>query len=99
MPAEPGLSGLRDAYEEADRVLREARGVFEATRTAYADRRRYAPSGAQTDRARQAMGLAGMDWLRALIERETARDRLDSERRDQDADPFGGLDAGPGGRR
>lgn len=78
------LRTLRARLDEADRALRVARGVFNATRDAYDGRRRYVPGGAETERARAAWAMAGHEWIRALITRETVRDQLAAERRDVD---------------
>ncbi|MGW0070470.1 hypothetical protein ACWDUI_23755 [Streptosporangium sandarakinum] len=76
------LRVARDAFDDADAELRTARRAFDAARDAYDSRRRYAPSGGETERARTAMALAGHAWLSALVERERLRDELESERRD-----------------
>jgi len=78
------LRALQDAYEQANSDYTDARRTFETARNAYDSRRRYAPAGAETERARAAWAMAGHEWMRALITRETARDRLNSERRDVD---------------
>ncbi len=78
------LRALTAAFETADQALTDARRNFESATASYDDRRRYAPSGTQTDKARAAWGIAGLEWMNALIARETAHDRLAGERREVD---------------
>lgn len=76
------LRALQAASEAADQALVAARRTFETATAAYDQRRRYAPAGAETAAARAAWSLAALEWMGALIARETARDELASERRD-----------------
>ncbi|MEU0516627.1 hypothetical protein [Streptosporangium sp. NPDC006007] len=78
------LRPLQDAYDQAAADYAAARRTFESARNAYDSRRRYAPTGAETERARAAWAMAGHEWMRALVAREMARDQLASERRDVD---------------
>ncbi|MEV4059702.1 hypothetical protein [Nonomuraea dietziae] len=78
------LRALQEAADQADRDLAAARAAADTAASAYDQRRRYAPSGKETDRARQAWGMALHEWAHALFNQAAARDQLAAERRDVD---------------
>jgi len=80
---------LRAAQEAADRLATElaaARASVDGAARAYDARRRYAPTGAETEAARAAWGLALCEWCRLLIDHAAAADRVAAERRRVDRD-------------
>ncbi|MEV7805047.1 hypothetical protein AB0O28_19060 [Microbispora sp. NPDC088329] len=85
------LRTAQAAFAAADRALVEARATLDGATKAYDQARRHAPRGRDLERARQAWGLATMEWARALIARETAKDDLAAERRDVDTDAAAAL--------
>lgn len=85
------LRAAKATYEAADQTLVEARTTLDGAAKAYDRARRHAPRGRDLERARQAWGLATMEWARALVARETAKDNLAAERRDVDTDAAAAL--------
>lgn len=79
------------AANAAETALTEARRDLDTSTKAYEHRRRYASTGRQTDQARAAWGLNLITWAQALIARETARDRVKTERRDVDETAMNAL--------
>ncbi|GIH70303.1 hypothetical protein [Sphaerimonospora thailandensis] len=78
------LRTAQAAYDTADRALTAARATLDGAGKAYDSTRRRTPRGVNLERARQAWGLALLDWATALIARETAKDTLAAERRTTD---------------
>lgn len=76
------LRAAQAVLDQADRDLKEARATLDSAARAYNDIRCY-PSEA-AERARQAWGLALMEWARAVIEQAGAKDRRDAARRTTD---------------
>jgi hypothetical protein len=74
------LRAAQARLDQADRDLAEQRLELNSAAANYDRVRRYQPT--QTDRARQAWGIALMDWAAAWITRETAKDAVAIERRD-----------------
>lgn len=78
------LRRLQGNLESAEARLRETRRNLDVSGKAYNERRAYAPSGAQTNRARSAWALNLMVWAEALVEHATIEDRTKAERRTVD---------------
>jgi len=78
------LRAAQAALKTAEAALTATRAAFDAATHNYDRARRYAPTSRETDRARQEWALAGHEWMRALIARETAKDAVASERRTTD---------------
>lgn len=78
---------LRALQADVDRLadeLADARQRLDSSARAYDGRRRYAPTGLETERAHTAWALALKEWAHTLIAHAAARDRLAAERRDVD---------------
>ena len=77
-----GLRAAQEVLDQADTDLKQARTTLDSSARTYNDIRGY-PSEA-AERARQAWGLALMEWASALIAQAGAKDRRDAERRRTD---------------
>jgi hypothetical protein len=91
------LRAAHTRLAQADRDLAEQRRELSTAAANYDRVRRYQTT--HTDRARQAWGIALMDWAAAWITRETAKDAVALERRDTDRTAEVAVMATPKGPR
>jgi multidrug efflux pump subunit AcrA (membrane-fusion protein) len=78
------LRTAQQALAAAEQRLTQARQDEKTASRAYDQRRRYAPGGLQTNRARTAWALALTEWVTALVDREKTRDLVKAERHQVD---------------